>query len=90
MPAHPKVGTAYAEEQYSGQAEDQARIVATGARIVTPSVSSSDVLVILEWTPLEPKVREHKYYVRGYGQVKEVVFRGGRETSSLLHFTRGH
>ena len=90
MQAHPKVGMAYSQEHYKGHAEDHARIVATGTRLKTPAVTSRDVLVTLEWTPLEPKVREHKYYVRGYGQVKEEVFRGGQETSSLIRYTRGH
>jgi hypothetical protein len=89
MKAHPKVGVSYEQEHYAGHAEDQARVVATGAHVSTRAVTSSNVLVTLEWTPLEPKVREHKYYVRGYGQVKEVVFRGGHETSSLVSYTRG-
>jgi len=89
MQSHPKVGASYAQEHYAGHAEDHARIVATGARISTRAVTSSQVLVTVEWTPLEPKVREHKYYVRGYGQVKEDVFRGGHETSSLISYTAG-
>jgi hypothetical protein len=88
MKAHPKVGAAYEQEHYPGHAEDHARVVATGAHLSTRAVTSNDVLVTLEWSPLEPKVREHKYYVRGYGQVKEEVFRGGHETSSLVSYTR--
>ena len=90
MQAHPKVGLSYVQEHYAGHAEDHARIVAIGKRIKTPAVTSRNVLVTLEWTPLEPKVREHKYYVRGYGQVKEEVFRGGHEMSSLVSYKRGH
>lgn len=89
MRARPTVGASYEQEHYAGHAEDHARVIATGARIRTRAVTSKDVLVTVEWTPLEPRVREHKYYVRGYGQVKEQVFRGGRETSSLVSYTRG-
>ena len=89
MKAHPKIGVSYEQEHYVGHAEDHARIVAVGAHLSTHAVRSNNVLVTLEWTPLEPKLREHKYYVRGYGQVKEEVFRGGHETSSLVSYTRG-
>jgi hypothetical protein len=89
MQAHPKVGMSYSQEHYAGHAEDHARVISTQGRVDTPGVTSSKVLVTLEWTPLEPKVREHKYYVRGYGQVKEQVFKGGQETSSLVSYTHG-
>ena len=88
MPAHPKAGQTYEQEHYAGHAEDHARVVHTGAQLRVPAVSSRDVLVTDEWTPLEPTVRERKYYVRGYGLVKEEVTRGGHEVLSLASFKR--
>lgn len=89
MRGTPKVGASYDQEHYAGHAEDHARVVATGARVVTRAVRSTNALVILESSPLEPRVRERKYYVRGYGPVKEEVLRGGHETSSLVSYSRG-
>src|SRR4051794_13632688 len=87
MRAHPAVGDSYQQEYFAGHAEDNAKVVDVGATIHTPAVSSRTALVTVEWTPLEPKVREHKYYVRGIGQVKEDVFRGGHEVSSLVSYS---
>jgi hypothetical protein len=41
-----------------------------------------------EWTPLEPRVREHKYYVRGIGEVKETTVKGPNETDKLVKIVR--
>ena len=40
-----------------------------------------------EWTPLEPGVIDHKYYVRGVGEVSEATFKGPLETSKLVWST---
>lgn len=87
MPAHQAVGESYSQEHYAGHAEDHAKVVAARGKVQTPAVSSYAALVTVEWTPLEPKIRERKYYVRGIGQVKEDVFRGGQETSSLVSYS---
>ena len=42
-----------------------------------------------EWSPLEPRVYEHKWYVRDVGNVKENVVRGGHETQVLVSYRRG-
>jgi hypothetical protein len=38
----------------------------------------NQVLVTEDWTPLEPKVLERKYYAPGVGLVLEEIVRGGR------------
>ena len=41
----------------------------------------------LDWTPLQPGVREYKYYARGVGLVLETSRRGG-ERVELISVTR--
>lgn len=41
-----------------------------------------------EWTPLEPAVRDAKWYVPGIGQVKEATLKGGDERAGLVSFRR--
>jgi len=48
-----------------------------------------NLVVTHEWTPLEPDVRDRKYYARGIGVVREESIRGGNETNSLVSFSRG-
>jgi hypothetical protein len=45
---------------------------------VTVPYGSFDAVVVTEdWTPLEPKVREHKHYASGVGVVFEEIVKGG-------------
>jgi hypothetical protein len=69
MPARPRPGQSFRQEYYKGHAEDHFKILTLSARVSTPFVSSSRAMETLEWSPLEPNVREHKYYVRGIGNV---------------------
>jgi hypothetical protein len=77
MPADPNVGLAYTQEQYAGEAEDKGRILALGESLTVPYGSFDDVLVTEDWTPLEPKFLEHKYYAPGIGVVFEELVKGG-------------
>ena len=40
----------------------------TQYRAFAPFGTYKDALLTKEWTPLEPDVLDHKYYVRGIGQ----------------------
>ena len=71
MPARPQVGQSFRQENYKGHAEDHFRILSLSAQVSTPFVSSGHAMKTLEWSPLEPNVREHKYYVRGIGIVAD-------------------
>lgn len=82
MPANPTVGQAYRQEYYVGEAEDMAEITATGQHVEVPLGTFDDVLVTREWTPLQPRTDERKYYAPGVGVIKES---GGAE---LVEFTR--
>src|SRR5204863_4977934 len=79
MPAHPKVGQSGRQEYYKGQAEDYFRVLSTRAAVKVRYTSSRHALLTKEWTPLEPGVIDHKYYVRGIGVVLEQTVKGGDE-----------
>jgi hypothetical protein len=46
-----------------------------------------DVLVTEDWTPLEPDVRERKFYARDVGLMIERQVAGGDAVSELAEFT---
>lgn len=89
MEAQPQVGDAYRQEYYEGEAEDMAEVVRTGESATVPFGVFEDLVVIQEWTPLEPSVVEEKYYAAGIGVVLEAVVRGGSERMELVEFTAG-
>jgi hypothetical protein len=90
MPAHPRVGQAFQQEFYPGHAEDRFRILALHASIMVPyGTFDGSALMTKEWTPLEPGVRDRKWFVRGIGQVAEATVRGGSERFELVAFHRG-
>jgi hypothetical protein len=88
MPAHPHVGFSARQEYYKGHAEDHFRVLSRSVRVDTPGASSSHALLTKEWTPLEPGVIDHKYYVRGIGTVLEQTVKGGDERNTLVSITR--
>ena len=93
MPAYPRVGQAFQQESFKGQAEDRFRILSLATSISTPAVSSQNAMLTEETTPLEPGIVDHKYYVQGIGTVKEqqvAGFQPGQaEVTQLTSFTPG-
>jgi hypothetical protein len=89
IPGNPKVGQSARQEYYKGHAEDHFKVLDTNARVSTPYVSSDHAVKTKEWTPLEPKVLENKYYVHGVGDVKEKTVNGPKEILRLVSFHRG-
>lgn len=88
MPAHPTVGQSFRQEFYKGQAEDHFRVVSVTASVRVPYAASMHALETTEWTPLEPDVIDHKFYVRGIGTVKEASAKGPPERSVLISVRR--
>ena len=84
MPAHPEVGLAYTQEHYAGEAEDKGKIIALGEHVTVPFGSFDEVVVTEDWTPLEPNVREHKWYAPDVGVVFEEIVKGGDEVLRLV------
>jgi hypothetical protein len=79
MPRRPRVGQVFQQEFLAGHAEDRFKVVSVSRRVV----------VTREWTPLEPKVRDGKWYRRGVGMIREQALRGPRERADLVSFKRG-
>jgi hypothetical protein len=88
MPARPQVGRSFRQEYLKGHAADHFRILDLHARVRVPYVTSSNALLTMEWTPLEPGVIDHKLYVRGIGTVEEQTVKGGDEHLRLVSFHR--
>jgi hypothetical protein len=84
LPADPQVGDAGRQEYYKGQAEDHFRVRKLSTSVTTPGASSTHALLTEEWTPLEPGVIDHKYYIRGIGTALELAVKGGNERNTLV------
>jgi hypothetical protein len=88
MPARPRVGYRGRQEFYRGHAEDHFEILSLHAEVKVPAVSTKRALLTREWTPLEPGTIDHKYYVRGLGNVREQTVKGGQERMELVSMRR--
>lgn len=89
MEGRPRVGDSYRQEFYEGEAEDMAEVLSLSEEASVPRGSFSDVLMIKEWTPLEPGILEHKYYAKGVGLIAEVAVRGGKARIELVEIRAG-
>ena len=84
VPADPKPGLSYREEYYAGQAEDAAEVLAVDEKVEVPYGFFQDALLTRNTTAVEPKVEEHKLYVKGIGPVLEIGISGGTDKTVLL------
>jgi len=89
MLANPQVGDSYAQESLPGVAEDMAKVMGLKSIATVPLGTYGDCLETMEWTPLEPGAREHKFYARGVGLVLEVSSSGGGERVELTDISQG-
>jgi hypothetical protein len=88
LPAHPKVGMTYREEYSKGNAEDQSRVIRLDAQVQTPTGHYTNALMTEDFSPIEPKVSELKFYAKGSGQaVLAVDVSGGTDTEQLVKYT---
>jgi hypothetical protein len=60
------------------------RVVALDESVTVPQGAFDEVLVTEDWTPLEPKLLENKFYARGVGVVFERLVKGGQEVLRLV------
>ena len=84
MPKVPQIGQSYRQEYLKGEAEDHFKVMKLHAPVTVPAAHYHNALLTKEWTPLEPGVIDHKYYVRGIGEVSEETIKGPLETSKLV------
>jgi hypothetical protein len=85
---HPRVGDSALQEYYKGHAEDHFQVLSLTTTVSVPYLMSHKALLTKEWTPLEPDVLDHKYYVRGIGNVKEISVKGPVERNVLVAVRR--
>lgn len=69
MKANPKIGDSYRQEYYKGKAEDKADVISLGESVKVPFGSFNNCMKTLDYTPLEPSVKENKYYCSEVGGV---------------------
>jgi hypothetical protein len=86
---HPRVDERARQEFYKGQAEDHFKVLDLNAHVSVPYVTTDHALRTREWTPLEPRVVDNKYYVRGVGTVREIAVKGPVERLRLVRFHQG-
>lgn len=85
MPAHPKVGQHYRQEFLAGEAEDEAKVVALGLDIRVPYGSFHNCIKTVEWTRLEPGIKEAKFYCPRVGFVRAADVEGPETRLVLRH-----
>jgi hypothetical protein len=86
IPGHPRVGQTGLQEFLKGHAEDHFKIIGVFGTVAPPG--KANTLLTKEWTPLEPRVIDHKMYVRGIGTVLEQSQRGPNERNELISIRR--
>ena len=87
MLAHPVIGQTYRQEFAAGVAEDFAKVVSLKQSVSVPYGDADGCVETMEWTPLEPGNRAHKYYCAEVGLLLEVAPQGGRERNELISKT---
>ena len=89
LPFDPQVGDVFRQEVAYGEAEDAVEILSITADEAAPGgACAGNCLMTADFTPLEPDVEEHKYYVPGIGLIVETNPATG-ERVELELFTPG-
>ena len=89
MPAEPAVGDAFRQEYYAGEAEDMGEVLEVGVARSIAFGDFDDVVVMKQWTPLEPEVVEEKWFAQDVGMIFEAKTAGGDGSAELVEFTPG-
>ena len=87
MPANPKVGDRYQQENAPDVAEDMAQVRSLDESACVSYDCYSDVLKTKEWSPLDKGVVENKYYAADVGLILALTVKGGDELSELVGIT---
>ena len=70
-PGQPRAGLKFYQEQAPRVGMDRAEIVAVNERVVTAAGAFGNCVHVVETSPLEPGLRDHKWYAPGIGNVKD-------------------
>jgi hypothetical protein len=87
--AEPKQGLSYREEYYAGQAEDAAEVLSVESKVQVPFGFFRDAMITRNYSGIEPKVEELKFYARGVGPALELLVSGGSGRTELLSYEQG-
>jgi hypothetical protein len=88
MPADPRVGMSYRQEYYAGEAEDAAKVLSLEEQVEVPFGHFTGALMTKDYTPLEPKILEHKLYAKRVGLVLGLDVSGGSSREELVRFDK--
>jgi hypothetical protein len=80
MEGTPVVGHSFADDY----TKNDYAVVSLTSTVKVPFGSWSNALVTKEWSPLEPDVETHKFYVPGIGLVRDVGVKGPAEELLLV------
>ncbi len=84
MEADPQVGDLYRQEYLKRVAEDMAEVLSLDGIATVPYGTFTGCVVTKDFSPLERRVVENKWYARGIGLVKSMNVKGGIDTSELI------
>jgi hypothetical protein len=88
IPAHPRKGMHFRQEEYRGHAEDRASIVSLHEQAGVPAGHYRHLVMTRETNPLEPRAVEFKFLARGVGPVLAVATSGGADREELVRMRR--
>ncbi|HET7716497.1 MAG TPA: M10 family metallopeptidase C-terminal domain-containing protein [Bauldia sp.] len=88
MKASPVPGETYSQENAPGVAADAATVLSLDARANTPYAKFDPTLKTYEFSPLEPALKENKFYAAGLGfvRVKDLASQGQGESLVRIEF----
>jgi hypothetical protein len=88
MPGSPQVGVTYRQEYQKGVAEDEGRVLSLDEQVEVPYGHWRRTLMTKDFTRLEPRQLEHKFYARGVGPVLTLGISGTIGREELIRFRR--
>jgi len=80
------VGETYQQELYVDEAEDAATLLSQRAILTIPYGTFENVVMTYDFTLLDPKAQEVKFFAMGVGEIKSVNLITG-EQAFLIEFT---
>ena len=88
MEANPQVGDVYRQEYLKHVAEDMGEVISLDGTVTVPYGTFSGCVVTKDFSRLEKKAYENKWYCSGVGIVKDMDIQGGSDVEELVSITR--